>query len=101
MRFSLELLHHHCELAREVSHGRKIWDEVEDFASWHWIGSRNIRAEAILKKAGINVRLVPTPRELSSDCGVALRFSWEEVTKVTAMLEAVKVVAVGVFEAPK
>jgi len=34
-----------------------------------------LRAEKILQKASLTVRLVPTPRELSSDCGIALRFS--------------------------
>lgn len=34
-----------------------------------------IRAERILMKAGLVVKLVPTPRELSSDCGISLRFS--------------------------
>lgn len=34
-----------------------------------------LRAEKILQKGGLTVKLVPTPRELSSDCGIALRFS--------------------------
>ncbi len=33
-----------------------------------------IRAEKIAKDAGIEVKLIPTPRHLSSDCGTALRF---------------------------
>lgn len=33
-----------------------------------------IRAEKILIKAGLMVKLVPTPRELSSDCGISVRF---------------------------
>lgn len=34
-----------------------------------------LRAEKLLIKAGLAVKLVPTPRTLSSDCGIALRFS--------------------------
>jgi hypothetical protein len=34
-----------------------------------------LRAEKILKKAGIPCRLIPVPRHISSDCGVCLRFS--------------------------
>lgn len=34
-----------------------------------------IRAEKILMKVDLLVKLVPTPRELSSDCGISLRFS--------------------------
>ena len=37
-----------------------------------------VRAEKALLGAGMEVRLVPTPRRFSSDCGVALRFPWEE-----------------------
>ena len=33
-----------------------------------------LRAEKVLQKAGLKVKLIPTPRELSSDCGIALRF---------------------------
>lgn len=43
-----------------------------------------LRAEKILQKAGLSVKLIPTPRELSSDCGIALRFElldWERVEK--------------------
>ncbi|MBN2115661.1 MAG: DUF3343 domain-containing protein [Anaerolineales bacterium] len=36
--------------------------------------SSALRAEKILQKAGLDVKLIPTPRELSSDCGIALRF---------------------------
>ncbi len=33
-----------------------------------------IRAEKICKDANIPVKLIPTPRHLSSDCGIVLRF---------------------------
>ena len=36
--------------------------------------SSALRAEKLMKQAGLNVKLIPTPRELSSDCGMALRF---------------------------
>jgi hypothetical protein len=37
--------------------------------------SHAIHAERVLKRAGLTVKLVPTPRHLSSDCGSALRIS--------------------------
>ena len=37
--------------------------------------SHAIQAERVLKRAGIAVKLVPTPRHLSSDCGSAVRIS--------------------------
>ncbi len=37
-----------------------------------------IRAEKVLKDIAITGKLVPVPRELSSDCGVCLRISRED-----------------------
>ncbi len=37
--------------------------------------SHALRAEKILKEAGIPFKLIPVPRHISSDCGVCLRFS--------------------------
>ena len=34
-----------------------------------------LRAEKILKDAGISFKLIPVPRHISSDCGVCIRFS--------------------------
>jgi len=63
--------------------------------------SSAMKAEAILKKVGLATRLVPTPRELSSDCGVALRFSWENKEEVALKLTEAHVINAGIFEAPK
>ncbi len=35
--------------------------------------SHAIQAERVLKRAGFEVKLIPVPRHLSSDCGSALR----------------------------
>ncbi len=35
--------------------------------------SHAIRIETLLKKSGIEAKLIPTPRYLSSDCGSAVR----------------------------
>jgi uncharacterized SAM-binding protein YcdF (DUF218 family) len=37
--------------------------------------SHALRAERILKKAGLKVFAIPTPRHLSANCGIAFRFS--------------------------
>ena len=34
-----------------------------------------LRAEKLLKRLGLTVKLVPTPRQLSSDCGIALEIA--------------------------
>lgn len=45
-----------------------------------------LRAEKALKKAGLTVKLIPTPRELSSDCGIALRFELPDRAEVKERL---------------
>jgi hypothetical protein len=48
--------------------------------------SSAIRSEKILKKEGYIVKLIPTPRQFSSDCGIALSFIWEEQDSVERLL---------------
>ena len=58
-------------------------DGVLIFHSIH----RVMRAEKILKSAGVDVRLVPVPRQLSSDCGLALVFPLSQRSAVQEELE--------------
>lgn len=53
--------------------------------------SAALRAEKVLQRAGLPVKLIPTPREFSSDCGMALRFSWPQVEQARAALDAAQV----------
>ena len=46
-----------------------------------------MRAEKILKEKGYTTKLVPTPRQFSSDCGIALRFDWDHDEWVRSVLE--------------
>ena len=46
-----------------------------------------MRAEKILKEKGVKVDLIPVPREISSDCGVAVDFSVEFKGEVLRILE--------------
>jgi hypothetical protein len=48
--------------------------------------SSAIRAEKLLVKAGYAAKLIPTPREFSSDCGIALRFNWTQQQQVISVL---------------
>lgn len=50
-----------------------------------------LRAEKVLQKALLTVKLVPTPRQFSSDCGAALRFNWSDLKKVSEQLAAARV----------
>ena len=50
-----------------------------------------MRAEKLLIKEGHSVKLIPTPRQFSSDCGIALRFSWDNHSEIKSVLDAAEV----------
>jgi len=52
-----------------------------------YTNSSVMRAEKLLMKAGYSIKLIPTPREFSSDCGVALRFDWADYEQVKLILD--------------
>ena len=55
-----------------------------------------IRAEKVLDRAGFRIKLVPTPRQLSSDCGMAIRFDFGLEEQVASTLAANRVPANGI-----
>ncbi len=50
-----------------------------------------IRAEKVLKKHAFTVMLVPGPREISPNCGVALQFEYGRLQQVRETLSQNKV----------
>lgn len=75
----------------ENKNGEALEGVMTFFGSYH-----ALRSESVLKKAGFPVRLVPGPREISPNCGVALRFPWDkrdeavaEVTRSSVQFEAI------------
>ncbi len=57
-----------------------------------------LRAEKTCTRAGLTVKLIPTPRELSSDCGISLRFDWSESERVRTLLAGARVEVAGIHE---
>jgi len=55
-----------------------------------------MRAEKLLRSAGIAVRLIPTPRQFSSDCGIAVRFDMTNMERVRGVLEQARCEAAGI-----
>ena len=55
-----------------------------------------LRAETMMKRSGLAAQLVPGPRDLSPNCGVALRFEYAQREAVLAMLVAKRVQVDGV-----
>ncbi|MDW7712474.1 MAG: DUF3343 domain-containing protein [Deferrisomatales bacterium] len=58
-------------------------DAILIFHSIH----RVMKAEKVLKNAGLDVRLMPVPRQLSSDCGLSLAFRFADREEVAHLLD--------------
>lgn len=50
-----------------------------------------MRSERVLERAGVPARLVPGPREVSPNCGVAVAFVWEHEPAVAQALSDAKI----------
>jgi hypothetical protein len=48
--------------------------------------SHALRAEKLFKRTGVPVKLIPVPRQLSSDCGICLRFARADEPRVREIL---------------
>lgn len=57
-------------------------DYVAIFHSIH----RVMKAEKILKQKGLEMLLIPVPRQLTSDCGLAIRYAGESRGEIEAVL---------------
>ena len=56
-----------------------------------------IRTEQLLLKAGVQVELIPTPREISASCGQSVRFPAVSTADVMALLERKKIAFRGIY----
>lgn len=58
--------------------------------------SSAMRAEKTLLRGGLDIKMIPTPRQFSSDCGIALRFDQNQTPVVQQMLESARVEIAGI-----
>jgi len=67
---------------------------IATFHSTHMV----LKAEKLLKEAGVEgVRLVPVPSQVSSDCGVTVRFAAGDVARAAELLRALEDDLQGIF----
>jgi hypothetical protein len=67
---------------------------IATFHSTHMV----LKAEKLLKEAGVaGVRLVPVPSQVSSDCGVTVRFAAGEVARAAELLRSLEDDLQGIF----
>ena len=69
---------------------------VITFASVHFV----MKAERVLKENGIEVRLIPTPRKISSDCGIAIEVKKEDLDTIRELLKNSEYRLEGIHELP-
>ncbi len=58
--------------------------------------SSAMRAEKTLLRQGLVIKMIPTPRQFSSDCGLALRFDWSQREAASEFLNAANVEIAGI-----
>ena len=56
-----------------------------------------IKGEKILKREGLAIDVIPVPREISSDCGMALEFFCQDRDRVEQLLADEDVTVVGIY----
>ena len=67
---------------------------IATFQSTHAV----LKAEKILKEAGLaGVRLVPVPSQVSSDCGVTVRFAAADAARAAELLRPLEDDLQGIF----
>jgi hypothetical protein len=67
--------------------GNRLMVQEGDYLAVFNSAHRVMKAEGILKSRGITILLIPAPRQLMTDCGLALRFSPEFRDEVLRILE--------------
>ena len=60
-----------------------------------------IKGEKILKQVGLRIDVIPVPREISSDCGMALEFSCQDRHRVEQLLGEENITVVGIYQLSK
>ena len=70
------------------------FDGLITFYSSHFA----LKAESTLKKRNIECLLIPGPKELSPNCGVALQFKYENKLKVIELFSDNKVSFEAIYE---
>lgn len=50
-----------------------------------------MQAEKLLITEGYSIKLIPTPRQFSSDCGIALRFDWNYSKEIRSVLDKIRI----------
>jgi hypothetical protein len=56
-----------------------------------------LKAEKTLKGLGIGVKMIPVPRQISSNCGIAIRFTWADRERVLQAIDGLREDLEGIY----
>ncbi|MHB8059185.1 MAG: DUF3343 domain-containing protein [Desulfuromonadaceae bacterium] len=59
---------------------------------------RVMKAENILKRCGLTILLIPAPRAISTDCGLAIRYDSDLYDRVLQALDAEDVLPDSIYQ---
>lgn len=57
-----------------------------------------IRAEKLFKEHNLNVRMMPTPREITASCGLSIRFEEADLKEVEGIISDEELAVKGKYE---
>lgn len=57
-----------------------------------------IRAEKLFKEHNLNIRMMPTPREITASCGLSIRFEVADLDEVEDIIQSEDLSIKGKYE---
>ncbi len=57
-----------------------------------------IKGEKILKDMQLDIRTIPTPREITASCGLSIKFNGDNLTEVKEAIENNELSVKGIYE---
>lgn len=63
--------------------------------------SHAIKGESVFKDEGIKFKTIPTPREITSSCGLSIRFSLDDINIVEEFIESKDLAINGIYKMSK
>ncbi|WP_077369305.1 DUF3343 domain-containing protein [Anaerosalibacter sp. Marseille-P3206] len=60
-----------------------------------------ISGEKVFKEAGLKFKTIPTPREITSSCGLSIRFDLEDLEDAKKSIEKTNLAIKGIYKLTK
>lgn len=76
---------------------KEIQFGVITFKSTHYA----IQADSVFRNEKIQYRTIPTPREISHSCGLAIKFNLEDFDDIKSIIEKNSLITEGIFKISK